>query len=147
MRRSAVVLAALLAGLGLLAGCDLPAGSGPRSLLPDQVPNDTPEQAPLVRVPALIHGSLDAYDQIDYYALRPPTGPVAVYVTCTGEITVGAGVLSQEQGTSDIALCDGTPQLVGEYDAGQGPVLAILPAGDGFAPYALTVRYEATLIK
>jgi hypothetical protein len=145
MRRALAIAAPLLA-LGLLAGCDLPGGSAPRSLLPDQMPNNSAEEAPTIDLPALVHGSLDSFDQHDFFAPRPPLQNVGLYVTCTGDVEVGAGLRggTDEQSAQEIVSCDGEEHFLGVYDPEDNPVVAVLPVGDGFAPYVLTLRYGPT---
>ena len=121
MRRSALLLAAPVLAAGLLAGCDLPGGS-PRVLGPDQVPNNSAEEAPTIALPAIFNGSLDPNDQADFFRLERPRVTSDVRVVCTGDVEVGLGnVASAEQSAQDIFVCDGQPHFLG---AGGGDVAA-----------------------
>jgi hypothetical protein len=142
MRRTALLPAALIAGLGLLAGCDLPGGSAPRALLPDQVPNNSPEDAPTLQVPSLIHGTVDPGDTGDYYRLAAPSQESGLYVTCTGDVSIEVDPGTQET-VSGFAPCDGQEYWVANVEEGASAVIGVLGGEGGFTGYALTVRFGA----
>jgi hypothetical protein len=146
MRRTALLLCAPVLAAGLLAGCDLPGGS-PRILGPDQMPNNTADEAPTVSVPAFINGTLDQNDTADFFALAPPSATKGVQVTCTGAVEVGAGIRGgiEEHATDDIVVCDGQPHVLDTFtpNVGRQPVLFVGPLDStaGLTSYFLTVSY------
>jgi hypothetical protein len=145
MRRLALLLAAPALAAGLLAGCDLPAGS-PKVLGPDQVPNDTAEEAPTVRAPLFVNGSLDPNDTGDFYAIDIPPVQASLEITCTtsGDLSFGQGLRS-EQSAEDIYDCDGQPHVTAPFlpaDGGRAQiVIAVLGGSSGFTPYTLVARF------
>jgi hypothetical protein len=150
MRRLALLLAAPALAAGLLAGCDLPAGS-PKVLGPDQVPNSSAEEAPTVRSPLFVNGSLDPNDTGDFYALDVPPLRASLEITCTtsGDITIGQGLRS-EQSTNDTYVCDGQPHVTPAFDPADGGsvqiIIAVLGGDTGFTPYTLTARFVPPVV-
>jgi hypothetical protein len=120
------LLAAPLLALGLLAGCDLPAGT-PAAISPDRVPNDTFEDAVLVPAGRLVTGTVDPNDPADWYRVPPPAEPPQdLYLTCTGRVSFIVMVQLAEAPSEARAaapfnpLCDGTPHRMGLVP--EGPV-------------------------
>jgi hypothetical protein len=143
MRRTALLLVAPLFAAGLLAGCDLPGGS-PKVLGPDQVPNDTAGDAPVVGVPAFINGTVDANDRLDNFRLAAPRsdGPTNISITCTGDVEVyvlfGTGSGVQQD------FCDGRVHTFANETPGEGPVLQVEWEGSAspVTPYLVTATYS-----
>ena len=90
LRRTALAIGSL-ALLGGLAACDLP-GSTPPVISRDVQPNDTQDDAPLIPVGRVIHGTVDGHDTVDWYKLAVPLEGDRVNVAClaTSPATVEA---------------------------------------------------------
>jgi hypothetical protein len=118
MRRTARLLA-ILPALVVLASCDLPGGTAPRALVPDQVPNDSPEDAVLLPAGWRIAGSVDPSDRMDWYEIAPPSEPQEVLVTCTGRISLTfefGGTPAGRAAAPSNPLCTGAPLVLGVLD-------------------------------
>ena len=143
MRRTALLIAAPVLAGGLLAACDLPGGT-PTRLAPDQVPNNEPPGA-TIQSPAIVNGSLDPNDQVDFFTLAAPAtdNPQELQITCSPGVAVYSNVgISTEQIGSSVE-CDGTPQLLGGVD-GSVTIEVTYPeesSNQAFRPYVLNARY------
>lgn len=139
MRRTAKLLAPVVVAAGLLAACDLPAGT-PSVISPDSIPNDSVETAPALRVPTTFSGTVGGADEQDVFRLTR-FGPQQrkLTITCSGGPSVrfdtqrifpeDANDVGVQSAPSPV--CDGEPYDYAIFVGGEGETyLKLYPVGE-----------------